>query len=102
VRYCVTQTISTERDHTVYLRVLRPLESCELRLVEAEGHVLHTKRLRYVFPAEMVTLKLRPAILQKFHGGTLRVDLVPRAFPDQGAVPSGPPWGPDKRTGGEP
>jgi len=102
VRYCVPQTISTERDHTVYLRALRPLESCELRLVEAEGNVLHTKRLRYVFPAEMVTLKLRPAILQKFHGGTLRVDLVPRAFPDQGAEPSGPPWGPDRRTGGEP
>lgn len=79
VAYCVPQTIATEREHTVYLRTLKPLEACKLRLVEPGGAILYEKKLRYVFPAEMVNLKLRPAILHEFHSSALRVDVVSRA-----------------------
>ncbi|MFZ1768202.1 MAG: FAD-dependent oxidoreductase [Caldilinea sp.] len=76
VAYCVPHTISTERDHIVYLRTRRQLGTCTLRLVEPSGKVVYAKKLRYVFPAEMVNLKLRPAILQHFHGDMLRIDVV--------------------------
>lgn len=78
VSYCVPHTISTEREHTVYLRVRTPLEACTLRLYEPNNSFVYTKKLRYVFPAEMVNLKLRPALLEQFHGGKLQVDIVPR------------------------
>ena len=73
VAYCVPHTISSDREHTVYLRVRRPLEKSSLRLGE-----VYERKLRYVFPAEMITLKVRPAILQKFHGDSLPVHVVPR------------------------
>ena len=74
VAYCVPHTISTERPHTVYFRVRKPLEKCSIRF----GDVLE-KKLTYVVPAEMVTLKVQPKFLQNFHGDALRVDVVPRA-----------------------
>ncbi|MBT3358154.1 MAG: FAD-dependent oxidoreductase [Rhodospirillales bacterium] len=73
VAYCVPHTISTDRPHTVYFRVRKPLEKCSIRF----GDVLE-KKLSYVFPAEMVTLKVQPKFLQKFHGDALSVDVVPR------------------------
>lgn len=73
VAYCVPHTISTDHDHTVYLRVRQPMEPCSLRL----GHV-YERKLRYVFPAEMVSLKVRPRFLEDFHGDSLRVNVVPR------------------------
>jgi thioredoxin reductase len=73
VAYCVPHTISSDREHTVYLRVRRPLEKSSLRLGD-----VYERKLRYVFPAEMITLKVRPAILQKFHGDSLPVHVVPR------------------------
>ena len=76
VAYCVPHTISTDREHTVYLRVRRPLEKSWLRLGD-----VHQKRLRYVVPAEMVSLKVRPRILARFHGDALRIDVVPREEP---------------------
>ena len=76
VAYCVPHTISTDREHTVYLRVRRPLEKSWLRLGD-----VHQKRLRYVVPAEMVSLKVRPRILERFHGDSLRIDVVPREEP---------------------
>ncbi len=72
VRYCVPQTISSDRDHTVYMRVKRPLEQSVLRLGD-----VYEKKLRYVLPAEMINLKVRPRFLENFHGETLRVDVVP-------------------------
>lgn len=81
VAYCVPHTIATEREHTVYLRARRPLDAPTLRLVDGAGAIVYEKRLRYVFPAEMVNLKLRPAILQHFHGDVLRVELVRRTDP---------------------
>ena len=73
VAYCVPHTISTDRAHTVYLRTRRPQEKVSIRLGEA-----YSKKLRYVFPAEMVNLKVRPKLLEKFHGDSLRVDVVDR------------------------
>ena len=74
VAYCVPHTVSSDREHTVYMRVRRPLEKSTLRLGD-----VYEKKLRYVFPAEMVTLKIRPALLQKFHGDALPVHVVPRS-----------------------
>ena len=78
VTYCVPHTISTDQAHTVYLRVREPLERSALRLVAADGSVVHERKLRYVVPAEMVTLKLRPSALEGFHGEALLVEVVPR------------------------
>jgi NADPH-dependent 2,4-dienoyl-CoA reductase/sulfur reductase-like enzyme len=73
VRYCVPSTISTEREHTLSLRVRAPMAPCTLRLGDA-----YERPLRYVVPGEMVTIRVRPRFLQDFHGDALRVDVVPR------------------------
>ncbi|MGC9502387.1 NAD(P)/FAD-dependent oxidoreductase [Baaleninema sp.] len=73
VGYCVPQTISTDRDHTIYMRVRKPMENCLLRLGD-----VYEKKIRYVFPAEMVNVKVRPKFLQNFHGDNLRLDVVPQ------------------------
>ena len=73
VAYCVPHTISTERTHTVYMRVRKPMEKCTIRLGDA-----YEKKLRYVFPAEMVSLQIKPEFLEKFHGDSLRIDILPR------------------------
>jgi NADPH-dependent 2,4-dienoyl-CoA reductase/sulfur reductase-like enzyme len=76
VAYCVPHTISTDREHTVYLRVRRPLRKSWLRLGD-----VHEKRLRYVAPAEMVSVTVRPRFLADFHDDALRIDVVPREEP---------------------
>jgi len=78
VGYCVPHTVSTDRDHVVYLRVRTLLDPCLLRLRTSDGTVVHERKLRYVAPAEMVNLRLRPSLLQGFHGDSLIVEVVPR------------------------
>jgi NADPH-dependent 2,4-dienoyl-CoA reductase/sulfur reductase-like enzyme len=73
VRYCVPSTISTDREHTIYLRVATPVAPCTLRLGDA-----YQRPLRYAVPGEMVTLTVRPKFLRDFGGGALRVDVVAR------------------------
>ena len=73
VAYCVPHSISSDREHIVYLRVRRPLEKSWLRLGD-----VYRKPLRYVVPAEMVTLKVRPRFLEAFHGDALKIDILPR------------------------
>jgi NADPH-dependent 2,4-dienoyl-CoA reductase/sulfur reductase-like enzyme len=73
VRYCVPATISTDREHTIYLRVAKPVAPCTLRLGDA-----YQRPLRYAVPGEMVTLTVRPKFLRDFGGGALRVDVVAR------------------------
>lgn len=73
VAYCVPQTISTDREHTVHLRVRRPLDKCSLRLGD-----IFERKLRYVFPAEMVRITVQPSVLQRFHGDNLPVHVVAR------------------------
>ncbi len=70
ISYCVPHSISADREHTVYLRVRRPQERCSIALGE-----LYEKRLRYAFPAEMITLRVKPEHLQGFSGTTLPVEL---------------------------
>lgn len=69
----VPQTISSDREHLVYLRVQRSMEKSWLRLGD-----VYEKRLRYVVPAEMVSLKVRPRFLADFGGDSLRIDIEPR------------------------
>ncbi|MEZ4674761.1 MAG: FAD-dependent oxidoreductase [Caldilineaceae bacterium] len=78
VAYCVPQTISTDREHTVYLRVRQPLDTCSIRLSSLDGTQIFERKLRYVFPAEMVNLKLRTRFLEHFHGDALRVEVLAR------------------------
>lgn len=73
VAYCVPQTISTDREHTVHLRVRRPLDKCSLHLGD-----IFERKLRYVFPAEMVRVTVQPSVLQRFHGDNLSVHVVAR------------------------
>jgi NADPH-dependent 2,4-dienoyl-CoA reductase/sulfur reductase-like enzyme len=81
VRYTVPSTISTDREHTVYLRVQKPMTDCTLKLGD-----VYAKPLRYVVPAEMVTLKVRPRFLEAFHGGSLTVSVEPREASAKGAA----------------
>lgn len=76
VAYCVPHTVSTDREHIVYLRVRRRMERCLLRLSTPDGRTVHERHLRYVVPAEMVNLKLRPAFLESFHGDSLLVEVI--------------------------
>jgi hypothetical protein len=78
VAYCVPQTISTDREHRVYMRVRKPLDKCSIRLGTTSGEGVYEKKLRYVFPAEMINLKLRPRFLRDFHDDALRIDILPR------------------------
>jgi hypothetical protein len=49
------------------------MKKCRIRVGD-----LREKKLRYVVPAEMISLKIRPDLLDRFHGDTLHIDLVPR------------------------
>jgi NADPH-dependent 2,4-dienoyl-CoA reductase/sulfur reductase-like enzyme len=73
VRYCVPHTITTDREHVVHMRVTRPFEACTLKLGDA-----YARPLRYAFPGEMVTVKVRPRFLEGFHGDSLRVSVEER------------------------
>ena len=75
VRYVVPHTISSDREHTISFRVSRPIyEQAVLRV----GGALR-RTVRAVVPAEMVTLKLTPTLLDGLGGGSLRIDAVPAA-----------------------
>lgn len=78
VAYCVPHTVSTEREHVVYLRVSRRFEACTLRLSTPAGSIVHERPLRYAVPAEMVNLRMRPSLLHAFHGDCLMVEVVQR------------------------
>lgn len=72
VRYCVPHTLCPGREHTVYMRCKDPMKPCQLRF----GDVM-TKNLRFVVPAEMIMIKVKPDLLERFRGDNLRVDIVP-------------------------
>lgn len=69
----VPQSISTDREQTVFLRARRMFEKSAIRFGE-----IYTKKVRYVCPAETVSVTLKPAFLDKFPGGALRIDIYPR------------------------
>lgn len=72
VRYCVPHTLSPEREHTIHLRCKAAMKPCKIRV----GSLME-KKLRFVFPAEMIMFKIKPDLLDKFHGDTLRIDILP-------------------------
>jgi len=74
VRYCVPHALNPGHTHTVYMRCKIPMKPCKIRV----GNLIE-KKLRFVFPAEMIMLKLKPDLLDKFHGDTLRIDILPLA-----------------------
>ncbi len=72
VRYCVPHSLSPEREHTLYLRCKAPMKPCVLKV----GNLLE-KKLKFVVPAEMIMIKIKPDLLDRFHGDTLRIDIRP-------------------------
>lgn len=72
VRYCLPQTLSPDREHMVYLRCKTAMKPCVIRV----GGVME-KKLRFVVPAEMIMLNIKPEVLEKFQGDTLRIDILP-------------------------
>ncbi len=72
VRYCVPHTLSPEREHTIYLRCKQAMKPCKIRI----GNLIE-KKLKFVFPAEMIMFKIKPDLLDRFHGETLRIDILP-------------------------
>ncbi|MEZ5143526.1 MAG: hypothetical protein R2726_13555 [Acidimicrobiales bacterium] len=78
VAYCVPHTVTTEGEHTVHLRVRRAVPSPVLRLRAGDGTVVHERKLRYVVPAEMVTLKLRRGVLASVADDALHVEVEAR------------------------
>ena len=72
VSYCVPHTLSLGHEHTVYLRCEERMQPCTIRIGD-----LKEKKLRFVLPSEMIKLK-RPALLDRFHGQRLRIDIQPR------------------------
>ncbi|MFH1130777.1 MAG: FAD-dependent oxidoreductase, partial [Pseudomonadota bacterium] len=72
VRYCVPHSLSPEREHTIYMRCKEPMRPCKIRV----GSLME-KKLLFVVPAEMIMLKIKPDLLDKFHSDTLRIDILP-------------------------
>jgi thioredoxin reductase len=73
VGYVVPHTISSQTAHTISFRVKQPLqEDTVLRLGD-----VHRRKVRAVVPAEMVTMKVTPRLLEDFHGDALRIDAIP-------------------------
>ena len=73
VRYCLPHSLSPEREHTIYMRCTKRMEPAVMRV----GDILE-KKLRFVVPAEMVSLKLKPSLLEKFRGDHLTIDILER------------------------
>jgi hypothetical protein len=73
VAYCVPQTLSPGREHTIYMRCREPMRPCVMQV----GDLLE-KKLPFVVPAETIVLKLKPDLLDRFHGDALRIDIRPR------------------------
>ena len=72
VAYCVPHTLSPDRDHTVFLRAKQRLQPARLSIGD-----LRSKKLRFVIPAEMISLRIRPDLLERFHGDRLTIDIDP-------------------------
>lgn len=69
----VPQSISSNREQTIFLRARKTFEKSSIRFGE-----FYTKKVRYVCPAETIAITLKPAFLDKFPGGALRIDIQPR------------------------
>ena len=79
VRYCVPQTLSPGREHTIYMRCKQPMKPCKLKIGD-----LMEKKLPFVVPAEMIMMRIRPDLLERFYESDLRMDIVPTGVGDSG------------------
>jgi NADPH-dependent 2,4-dienoyl-CoA reductase/sulfur reductase-like enzyme len=78
VAQVVPHTLATDRDHTVYVRVRKPIyDKTTIKLGS-----LYRRKVNAVVPSEMVTLKLRSQMVADFHGDALTVHAVPTAVDD--------------------
>ena len=73
VAYIVPGTLASTRTQTVSFRVERPIYGDTILRV---GEI-HRRKVRAVVPAEMVTMKLGPRLLEGCAGDILRVEAVP-------------------------
>ena len=71
VRYCIPHSLSPEREHMIYMRCKEAMKPCRIRV----GNLME-KKLRFVVPAEMIMFKIKPDLLDRFHGDTLRLDIL--------------------------
>jgi NADPH-dependent 2,4-dienoyl-CoA reductase/sulfur reductase-like enzyme len=79
VTQVVPHSLASERTHTVSFRVRRPIYGpTRLRLGD-----VHQRKIRAAVPAEMITMKVAPRLLEDFHGDALTID----AFPIEEAQP---------------
>jgi NADPH-dependent 2,4-dienoyl-CoA reductase/sulfur reductase-like enzyme len=72
VRYCVPHTLAPGREHTIYMRCKEPMKPCVMKVGD-----LVERKLGFVVPAEMIMFKIKPDMLDRFRGDTLRVDIQP-------------------------
>ena len=73
VAQVVPHSLASERVHTAYVRVRKPIYGdTYVKLGD-----LHRRKVRAVEPAEMITMKVAPRLLQDFHGDALHVHAVP-------------------------
>jgi thioredoxin reductase len=70
---CVPQSLSPDREQTIYLRVKRPLKNCILTIGDR-----YEKKFRMLIPSEMIRLTLAPEILERYFGENLRIDVRPQ------------------------
>lgn len=80
VRYCVPHTLSTGREHTIFMRCKEPMRPCEIVVGDRMR-----KRLSFVVPAEMIMFTIKPDALEGYQEDTLRIDLRPLEGKAQGA-----------------
>ena len=72
VRYCVPHTLAPGREHTLYMRCKEPMRPCVIQVGD-----LVQRKLGFVVPAEMIMFKIKPDLLDRFHGDSLRIDIHP-------------------------
>lgn len=62
IGYTVPQKVSGEKDFQISLRVKRPIQNCEISVLQAEA-AIKTVKLNKAIPAEMIQVKLTKADL---------------------------------------
>lgn len=70
---CVPQSLSPDREQTIYLRVKRPVKNCILTIGER-----YEKKFRVLIPSEMIRLTLSPEVLDRYFGENLKIDVRAR------------------------
>ncbi len=72
VSYCVPRTLSPDREQTVYMRCRKPMKNAVLTV----GNLVE-KKLRLVVPSEMIKLKLKPEVLERYFEEQLTIHIRP-------------------------